>query len=163
MKDIDYPVTLKAIDRVEKQNSDIAINVFAYETDVYPLKISKCTNRTLVNLLLILAGEKQHYCLMKNMSRLLSSQTSKRNGAQHFCFRCLNPFHFEESLSKHLEYCNEHEAVKTEMPEKRSILSFFFLNFNRSMRVPFIAYADFESFIKPIDTTCNPTPEKKPY
>ena len=31
MKDIEYPVTLKAIDRVEKQNPSISINVFGYE------------------------------------------------------------------------------------------------------------------------------------
>ena len=102
-------------------------------------------------------GEKTHYCLIKNMSRLLSSQTSKTEHVQHFCFSCLNPFHSKESLSKHLEYCNEHEAVKIEMPKEGSILSF--TNLNRSMRVPFIVYADFESFIKPIDT-CNSTPEE---
>lgn len=33
-----------------------------------------------------------------------------------------------------------------------------FQNLNRSMRVPFIVYADFESLIKPLDT-CEPNPE----
>ena len=42
------------------------------------------------------------------------------------------------------------------MPEEGSTISFS--NFNRSMRVPFIVYADFESFIKPIDT-CSPNPK----
>ena len=70
--------------------------------------------------------------------------------------RCLNPFHSQESLDKHLEYCSTHEAVKTEMPGEGTTLSF--KNYNRSMRVPFIVYADFESFIKPIDT-CGPNPE----
>ena len=69
--------------------------------------------------------------------------------------RCLNPFHSQESLDKHLEYCNTNEAVKIEMPEDGATLSF--KNYNRSMRVPFIVYADFESFIKPIDT-CGPNP-----
>ena len=123
MKDIEYPVTLKAIDRVEKQNPSISINVFGYESYrcdpyIYPLKISKYTDRTPINLLMISDGEKTHYCLIKNMSRLLSSQTSKTEHVQHFCLSCLNPFHSKESLSKHLEYCNEHEAVKIEMPKK---------------------------------------------
>ena len=36
------------------------------------------------------------------------------------------------------------------MPEEDPIVKF--QNFNRSMRVPFILYADFESLIKPIKT-----------
>ena len=43
------------------------------------------------------------------------------------------------------------------MPEPGSTLKF--KNFNHSMRVPFVIYADFESFIKPMDT-CQPDPEE---
>ena len=42
------------------------------------------------------------------------------------------------------------------MPEEGTTLSFE--NYDGSMRVPFIVYADFESFIKPIDT-CGPNPK----
>jgi hypothetical protein len=56
-----------------------------------------------------------------------------------------------------MEYCYSNESVKIEMPEERSFVSF--KNFNRSMRVPFIVYADFESIIKPIDT-CESNPDK---
>ena len=156
MTGIVYPVQLNAIDKFERQNPTISINVFGYEESVCPLRVSKCEDRVVVNLLLISDDEKRHYCLIKSMSRLLSSQTSKRNGVQYYCMRCLNPFHSQESLDKHLEYCSTHEAVKTEMPGEGTILSF--KNYNRSMRVPFIVYADFESFIKPIDT-CEPNPE----
>ena len=154
MTGIVYPVQLNAIDKFERQNPTISINVFGYEESIYPLRVSKCGDREVVNLLLISDEEKQHYCLIKSMSRLLSSQTSKRNGVQYYCMRCLNPFHSQESLDKHLEYCNAYEAVKTEM--SGGTLSF--KNYNRSMRVPFIVYADFESFIKPIDT-CKPNPK----
>ena len=156
MTGIVYPVQLKAIDKFERQNPTISINVFGYEESVCPLRVSKCEDREVVNLLLISDDEKRHYCLIKSMSRLLSSQTSKRNGVQYYCMRGLNPFHSQESLDKHLEYCSTHEAVKTEMPGEGTILSFN--NYNRSMRVPFIVYADFESFIKQIDT-CEPNPE----
>ena len=156
MTGIVYPVQLNAIDTFERQNPTISINVFGYEESVCPLRVSKCEDREVVNLLLISDDEKRHYCLIKSMSRLLSSQTSKRNGVQYYCMRCLNPFHSQESLDKHLEYCSTHEAVKLEMPGEGTILSFE--NYNRSMRVPFIVYADFESFIKPIDT-CEPNPE----
>ena len=156
MAGIAYPVQLNAIDKFERQNPTISINVFGHEESIYPLRVSKCEGRKVVDLLLISDDEKRHYCLIKSMSRLLSSHTSKRNGVQYYCMRCLNSFHSQESLDKHLEYCNAYDAVKMETPEVGATLKF--KNYNRSMRVPFIVYADFESFIKPIDT-CEPNPK----
>ena len=94
-----------------------------------------------------------HYCLVKNLSRLLSSQVSKHKRQSYFCDRYLNPFWCEKSLNKHLEYCSSHEAVKIEMSKKGTILKF--KKYHRSEKVPFVVYADFESFIKPIQS-CDP-------
>ena len=69
---------------------------------------------------------------------------------------CLNSFWSQESLSKHQEYCNEYEAVKIELPEKGTMLKY--KNYLRSEKVPFIVYADFESYIKPLHS-CEPNPE----
>ena len=44
----------------------------------------------------------------------------------------------------HHEYCKSYEAIKIELLEVGSKISF--KNHNRSMRVPFVVYADFESF-----------------
>ena len=156
MTGIAYPVQLNALDKFERQNPTISINVFGYEESVYPLRVSKCEGREVVNLLLISDEEKRHYCLIKSMSRLLSSQSSTDEHVLHYCPRCLNHFTTQEKLATHKEYCSTHEALKTEMPGEGTTLSF--KNYNRSMRVPFIVYADFESFIKPIDT-CGPNPE----
>ena len=65
---IEFPVSLKSIDKVEKQNPSISINVFGYEDCVYPLRVSKVVDKTAINLLLISDDEKQHYCLINNMS-----------------------------------------------------------------------------------------------
>ena len=62
----------------------------------------------------------KHYCLVKSISRLLSSQVSNGKRKEHFCLRCLNSFWCEKSLSRHQEYCNEYEAVKIELPKKRN-------------------------------------------
>ena len=43
-------------------------------------------------LLLIEKNKVKHYCLVKNLSRLLSSQASNHDGKHYFCLRCLNPF-----------------------------------------------------------------------
>ena len=98
-----------------------------------------------IRLMLIEKDGEQHYCLVKNVSRLLSSQVSKHKEKSYFCDRCLNPFWCEQSLNKHLEYCSNHEAVKIEMPKKGDILKF--KNYYKGEKVPFMIYADTVSLI----------------
>lgn len=81
------------------------------------------------------------------MSWLVCAQTSKKNHAKHLC---LNYFTSKIILEKHEEYCDTHEAVKIELPKRGTTLRF--KNYNRSMRVPFVVYADFESFTQRLDT-----------
>ena len=159
MEGIEYPVILKDINKFEKQNPSISITVFGYDQNVYPLKNSDNTDREhKIKLMLIEKDEVNHYCLIKNLSRLLSSQVSNHNGKHHFCDRCLNSFLCEKSLNKHLEYCSNHEAVKIEMPKKGDILKF--KNYYKGEKVPITIYADIESLIKSLQT-CDPNPEKK--
>ena len=82
MDGIEYPVSLKDIDKFENQNPTISITVFGYERKiVYPLRNSDNTDREHnIILILIEEGGVNHYCLVKNLSRLLSSQVSKHNG-----------------------------------------------------------------------------------
>ena len=158
MEGIEYPVSLKDIDKFERQNPSISITVFEYdEKSVRPLRNSNNTNREHDVILLLIKEEGvNHYCLVKNLSRLLSSQVSKHNGKKYFCKRCLNPFSTQKALDKHEEYCGNHEAVKINMPEKGTMLKF--KNYHRGEKVPFVIYADFESCIKSIHT-CDLNPE----
>ena len=83
---IEYPVSLKDIDKFENQNPSISITVFGHEEkNVHPLRNSNNTNRE-HNIILILIKEEgvNHYCLVKNLSRLLSSQVSKHDGKNIF-------------------------------------------------------------------------------
>ena len=152
MDGIEYPVSLKDIDKFENQNPTISITVFGYkEKGVHPLRNSNNMNREhIIRLMLIEKNGVKHYTWIKNISRLLSSQVSNHNGKKYFCGRCLNPFWCEQSLNKHLEYCRNHEAVKIEMPKKGNILKFE--NYYKGERLPFIIYADTESLIKAIQT-----------
>ena len=155
MEGIQYPVSLKDINEFEKQNPTMSITVLGYDgKNVYPLRNSHNTDRD-HNIILMLIEEDRvkHYCLVKSINRLLSSQVSKGKRKEYFCLNCLNPFPSEESLNKHEEYCKKHKAVKIKMPEKGTMLKF--KNYHRSVKVPFIVYADFECFIKPIQL-CDP-------
>ena len=158
MDRIEYPVSLKDLNKFEKQNPTISITVFGYKgKSVYPLRNSdKMDREHKIVLMLIEKDGVQHYCLVKNVSRLLSSQVSKHKEKSYFYDRCLNPFWFEQSLNKHLEYCSNHEAVKIEMPKKGDILKF--KNYYKGEKAPIIFYADIESLVKSLQT-CEPSPQ----
>ena len=153
-----FPVKLDHIVIFEKFNPSISINVFGFEGDVYPLRLSKSKSERsereqTINLLLNSDEEKQHYCLIKSLSRLLSSQVSGHKESNSFCLNCLNYFPNEKKLKIHEEYCLKNQAIKIEMPEEGSFISF--IHHNRSIKVPFVIYADFEAFTEEI-STCEP-------
>ena len=156
-KGIDFTTPLTQITRFEKQNP-YSIDVFGWNgASVYPLRISEHENEQCINLLLLSNNENQHYCWVKNMSALTASQMNKHKGKRYFCMYCCNSLPTEKSLQKHIEYCSKQKAVKVEMPEKGTMLSF--KNHCKKMRVPFIVYADFEAFTVPI-STCSSSNDK---
>ena len=166
MEGIAYPVSLKDINRFEKQNPDISISVLGYSKDekIYPLRISKFTKvkkederKHNIVLLLIKNGDNSHYCYVKNESALLTSQVNNHKGKFYFCLNCLNGYDEPEKLEKHKEYCSEEESIKINMPPPDTYIKF--KNYLYSERAPFAIYADFESILKPLET-CKPDPNK---
>ena len=158
MEGIQYPVSFRDIDRFEHLNPEISITVLGYNKDerVNTLKVSKYTGcKHDIVLLLIKDGEKSHYCLVKNTSALLASQINNHKGTSNICLNCINGFKSKDSLNKHKEYCYNNECVNIVMPPENTYLKF--KNFRYSERAPFVIYADFESFIKPMDS-CDPDP-----
>ena len=84
------------------------------------------------------------------MSRLVSSQTSKKKAKKYMCDYCLNPFGSEELLKKHLEYCSEHDAVRVRMPTNgRNTLKF--KHIQNMVECPIKIMFDFESFLEKSD------------
>ena len=122
-----FPVDLKQIKIFENNNPSISINVFGYEEEVYPLKISKDKKIINIDLLLISDEEKQHYCLIKNLSRFISSKLTKHCGTVEICRSCLNHFPDKKKVKNHEEYCFQNETVKIEMPKEGSSISFIHL------------------------------------
>lgn len=59
---------------------------------------------------------------------------------------CLSSFHSEDKLNGHKIYCGKHKCAKMLMPKlNENIL--YFKHYNRSLKVPFVVYADFESML----------------
>ena len=136
----------------------MSITVLGYDgKSVYPLRNSADIDREHnIALMLIEQDGVNHYCLVKNPGRLLASQVSKHDGKHNFCLNCLNPFWCQGALIKHQQYCGKKEAIKIEMPKLGTMMEF--KDYYKSEKVPFIVYADFECFIKPIES-CEPNPE----
>ena len=87
MEGIEYSVSLKDLNKFEKQNPTISITVLGYEgKSVYPLRNSICKNmdHNIIFMLIEKDGVK-HYCLVKCIHRLLSSQTSNGKRKEYFC------------------------------------------------------------------------------
>ena len=99
---------------------------------------------------------KSHYFLIKNFSRFIRSQiTSDTNSKIDICKRCLLHFTKEELFEKHIIYCSNNETVAVKMPPKNTILKF--QNHYKKLSIPFVVYADFECFTKPL-STCDSYP-----
>ena len=156
--DIEFPVTTKQYNKIEKQN-EININVFGYEEkQPYPIYISKEKYEDHMELLLITKDKNKHYVLIKDFNKFMFNQTKHKN-KKHFCMHCLQCFSSESVLNDHNGNCiqvNRTQAVK--MPDKdNNILKFN--NFHKQQAVPFVIYADFEAIIEKI-SGCKPNNNK---
>jgi len=97
--------------------SGIQINVFGYQdNNIYPLRTNKKENSNTVDFLLISDSKRQNYCLIKNMSRLVSSQYSNGNGQIFICRMCLNPR--QDILNKHMQICGKNQPVMSHFPRR---------------------------------------------
>ena len=87
----------KGIDKFEKQNPKISVNVFGYEEkNIHPLRISEMTAREReVNLLLL---EDKRYVLINDLTRLLTSQMTNHEEKSFFLFEMFEFFHKEGSV-----------------------------------------------------------------
>ena len=159
---IEFPVTIKQYNKIEKQNN-ININVFGYEEELrYPIYISKEKNEDVLNLLLITEEKEEkfpnHYVLIKDFNRFMYNIT-KHKEKKHFCIHCLQNFTNESILNNHKENCiliNGTQGIK--MPtNNEKILKFN--GFKKQLPVPFVIYADFEAITEKIDS-CQPNDNK---
>ena len=152
---IKFPMKESKIGKFEKNNPKYIVNVLGYSTDdgVHPVRISKhytsdTTDKTIVNLLIISSENQRHYVLINNMSRLVGMQTNKHKTKTHICLNCFNTFSLEKSFKEHTEFCLNNEAVKIDMPTKGTTIKFN--KFGKASKVPFIIYADFESYMEKV-------------
>ena len=162
-KGFNFPVKVRDIPKFEKANPNLpGINVFSVNNKYfYPLYMAMRDNQKSIDLFLYEENGKQHYSLIKNFSRFCRSQiTTNTNIPLYICKRCFCSFTTEKLLENHSFYCTNKESVYVVMPKKEnSILKY--KNIEKQFPVPFVVYADFECFTKPVSSR-KPNPEE-PY
>ena len=142
-----FPMAVNKIKLFESRNPHISVNCFGWRSgSVFPLKIVREEKECHVNLLLLNKEFNSHFVLVKNFSRLLSSQVVRNGHERFFCKSCPNSFRRVEKLEEHKKICGEFEPTKIEVPG--GLCSF--RNFQKIMHVLVVGYADFESILKPI-------------
>ena len=160
-KGIDFPMKLKHISKFEKLNPSLpGINVFSVNDNkkFYPLRMAEKDCLNTIDLFFYEQDGISHYTLIKNFTRLVKSQiTSSKNGLFYICKKCFTHYTKYELLQKHISYCSSNETVAVKMPTRNTMLSFN--NYHKQLPIPFVVYADFECFTKPMNT-CSPNPEK---
>ena len=149
---IKYPASFRDIKRFESRN-EITVNILAFEgKQVYICKKGKEYDRV-ANLMLITNNNSKHYVAIKSLSRLLRSSNTKNEKKQHFCINCLQGFNEKKSRDEHTVYCQNNEAVRIEMPNKKPIVRYS--DGQYQFKVPFMMYADFESILEQIQGASN--------
>ena len=104
-------------------------------------------------LLMISNGKNWHYLAVKSLSRLLRGITSNHDG-DYYCLNCFHSHRTEKKLNAHKKICENNKYCKIEMPSPNNNI----IKYNqgdKSLKLPFIIYADLECLLKKIDTCQN--------
>ena len=156
---IKFPTKIDDIKKFELNNPSVAVNVFVVDSEskqkgenrICPYYSSKLyKDRTIINLLLIEDDKNNHYVWIKNFNRLMGHDNHHK---VYYCTQCLQKYSTMEKLEEHKISCSNQDTTKVVMPKEGSITKF--KNYGKMLKVPFVWYADFESYLVPIEGPTN--------
>ena len=105
-----------------------------------------------VILLMITDGEIWHYTVVTRLSGLLRGVTGNNNG-DFYCLNCFHAYRTENKLETHKNICENHDYCHLEMPNEDSKIKYN--QGEKSIKSPFIIYADLECLLEKISTCYN--------
>ena len=95
---------------------------------------------------MITDGEKWHYLTVKNLSGLLRGITSNHAG-DFYCLNCFCAYSTKNKFEAHKKICENHDYCHLEMPKYNQR--------EKSIKLPFVVYADLECLLEKISTSQN--------
>ena len=161
-KDIDFPSTRKDWNKFELNNNNIALNILYVPFNTKKIEIAYKSKHNLTRdnqiiLLMISNGENWHYLAVKSLSGLFTGVTSNHK-EDYYCLNCFHSYRTKNKLDAHKKVCENHEYCHIEMPNKDNNK----IKYNqgeKSIKLPFIIYADLECLLEKINT-CYNNPEE---
>ena len=164
-KDIDFPITIKGVEKFCKinPNLNLKINILYQKTngDIYPLEFGLGNGQKMVNLLMVQRKDKSdsavnHFLLIKDVNKFLrKSYIGQKNKKQyqnaHYCLNCLNHYYSSDTLLEHQKLCSLNKPRIERIPEKCEIQ---FKNFENTQSLEYIAYLDFECVLPSVKDVC---------
>ena len=156
-KDIDFPATSKDWRKFEL-NNEIALNILYVPHNTRKIHVAYKSKHNLtcdkqVILLIISNGENWHYLIVKNLSGLLRGITSSHK-EDFYCLNCFHSHRTKNKLEEHKKICENHDYSNVEMPTKDNNI----IKYNqgeKSIKLPFVVYADLECLLEKVDTCYN--------
>ena len=160
-KDIDFPPTNKDWKKFEL-NKKVALNILYIPHNTKKIQLAyrskyNLTYNKQVILLMITDGEKWHYLVVNNLSRLLRGITSNHN-ADFYCLNCFHSYRTKNKLEARKKICENHDYCHVEMPIKGNN-TIKYNHGEKSIKMPCTIYADLECLLKKM-STCQNDPNK---
>ena len=118
----------------------------------YKSKINLTQEKQII-LLIISDGQKWRYLVVKNLSGLLRGITSNHK-EDFYCLNCFHSYSTENKIEAHKNICKNHDYCCVEMPTKNNNI----IKCNhgeKSMKLPFVIYADLECLLEKMITCIN--------
>ena len=156
-EDIDFPSTSKDWKKFEC-NNEVALNILQVSYNTKKINIAyksknNLTQEKQIILLMISDGQKWHYLVVKNLSRLLRGITSNHK-EDFYCLNCFHSYRTENKLEAHKKICEKHDYCHVEVPTKNNNI----IKYNhreKPMKLPFVIYADLEYLSEKMSTCIN--------
>ena len=156
-KDIDFPSTRKDWKKIES-NNEVALNILYVPHNTKKIEIAykskhNLTREKQVILLMISNGENWHYLVAKSLSGLLTGITSNHK-EDFYCLNCFHSYRTKNKFEEHKKICENCDYCRVEMPTNDNNK----IKYNqgeKSIKLPFIVYADLECLLEKMSTSYN--------
>ena len=160
-KEIDFPSASKDWKKFEL-NNEIALNILYVPDNTRKIQVAYKSKHNLTRekqliLLMISNNENWHYLVVKSLNGLLRGITSNHE-KDFYCLNCFHSYRTKNKLEEHKKICENHDYCNVEMPNEDNKI----IKYNqgeKSIKLPFIIYADLECFLEKM-STCYNNPEK---
>lgn len=149
---LSFPINKYQISQFCDMNKKISVNIFYYDSmkDSFGFEFKSGKRRDFHADLLMLEdddGENFHFSLIKDLSRLISSQINSNKRKKYFCRECLLFFSLEATYKSHIEHSICANTKMEFPPESKGNLEF--RNHTKSLDCSLCIYFDFESLLRP--------------